>query len=98
LGRLRSLRRSVLDPRIDELLRLFSLWEDRHSPLSSYSKGMRQKILISGALTRQDKVRVGPRSKTLALALIKKIEPTIPTHEKEASEVSSKLEDCKKIR
>jgi len=24
--------------------------EDRHSPLASYSKGMRQKILISGAL------------------------------------------------
>ena len=35
---------------MDEMLRLFSLWEDRHSPLSSYSKGMRQKILLSGAL------------------------------------------------
>ena len=35
---------------MDQMLRLFSLWEDRHSPLSSYSKGMRQKILISGAL------------------------------------------------
>jgi ABC-2 type transport system ATP-binding protein len=35
---------------MDELLRQFSLWEDRHSPLSSYSKGMRQKILLSAAL------------------------------------------------
>jgi ABC-2 type transport system ATP-binding protein len=35
---------------MDEMLRLFSLWEDRHSPLSSYSKGMRQKVLLSGAL------------------------------------------------
>ena len=35
---------------MDQMLRLFSLWEDRHSPLSSYSKGMRQKILLSGAL------------------------------------------------
>ena len=32
------------------MLRLFSLWEDRYSPLASYSKGMRQKILLSGAL------------------------------------------------
>ena len=32
------------------MLRLFSLWEDRYSPLASYSKGMRQKILLSAAL------------------------------------------------
>ena len=50
VGRLRGLRRQVLETRMDELLRLFSLWEDRHSPLSSYSKGMRQKILLSAAL------------------------------------------------
>ncbi len=50
VGRLRGLPRRVLEPRMDELLRLFGLWEDRHSPLSSYSKGMRQKILLSGAL------------------------------------------------
>ena len=50
VGRLRGISRATLEPRIDEMLRLFSLWEDRHSPLSSYSKGMRQKILLSGAL------------------------------------------------
>ena len=50
VGRLRGLPRRVLEPRMDELLRLFALWDDRHSPLSSYSKGMRQKILLSGAL------------------------------------------------
>ena len=49
-GRLRGLRRNVLDPKLDELLRLFGLWEDRHSLLSSYSKGMRQKILLAAAL------------------------------------------------
>ncbi len=49
-GRLHSLPRRSLEPRMDELLRLFGLWEDRHSPLVSYSKGMRQKILISAAL------------------------------------------------
>ena len=35
---------------IDGLLRLFSLHSDRHSPISAYSKGMRQKILFSAAL------------------------------------------------
>ena len=35
---------------MDEFLRAFTLWDDRHSPLSSYSKGMRQKILLSAAL------------------------------------------------
>jgi ABC-2 type transport system ATP-binding protein len=50
VGRLRGLPRSVLEPRMDQMLQLFSLWEDRYSPLSSYSKGMRQKILLSAAL------------------------------------------------
>src|SRR5215470_9296654 len=50
VGRLRGLQRRVLDPKIDEFLRLFSLWDDRHDALSSYSKGMRQKILLSAAL------------------------------------------------
>ncbi len=49
-GRLRGIPRATLEPKIDDFLRLFSLWEDRHCPVSSYSKGMRQKILISAAL------------------------------------------------
>ena len=49
-GRLRGLARGTLEPRMDAMLHLFSLWEDRYSPLSSYSKGMRQKILLSAAL------------------------------------------------
>jgi len=50
VGRLRGIGRRQLEPRVDEMLRLFGLWSDRLSPLSSYSKGMRQKILLSGAL------------------------------------------------
>ena len=49
-GRLHGMRRVELEPKMDELLRLFGLWEDRHSALSAYSKGMRQKILLSAAL------------------------------------------------
>jgi ABC-2 type transport system ATP-binding protein len=58
VGRLRSLPRPVLEPRMHELLRIFGLWDDRHSPLSSYSKGMRQKILLSGALIHNPDVLV----------------------------------------
>ena len=50
VGRLRGLKRGVLEPRMDAMFRLFSLWEDRYTPLASYSKGMRQKVLLSAAL------------------------------------------------
>lgn len=50
VGRLRNLPAKHTGERIDGLLRLFSLHGDRHVPLSSYSKGMRQKILLSAAL------------------------------------------------
>jgi ABC-2 type transport system ATP-binding protein len=49
-GRLRGIPRRVLESRIDESLRLLGLWEERHSSLASYSKGMRQKILLIAAL------------------------------------------------
>jgi len=49
-GRLRGMERTMLDRRMDAMLRLLGLWEDRHSPISSYSKGMRQKILLASAL------------------------------------------------
>src|ERR1039458_4808562 len=50
VGRPRGMPRSVLEPKIDEFLRLFTLWDDRHCLVSAYSKGMRQKILLSAAL------------------------------------------------
>jgi ABC-2 type transport system ATP-binding protein len=50
VGRLRGLDRAILESKIDEFLRLFSLWDDRHCSVSAYSKGMRQKILLSAAL------------------------------------------------
>jgi ABC-2 type transport system ATP-binding protein len=58
VGRLRGLPRRTLEPRMDEMLRLFSLWEDRHTALSSYSKGMRQKILLSAALLHDPDVLI----------------------------------------
>jgi ABC-2 type transport system ATP-binding protein len=35
---------------IDGMLRIFGLYDDRHASISGYSKGMRQKVLISAAL------------------------------------------------
>ena len=37
-------------------MRLFSLHRDRHAPISSYSKGMRQKILLSAALLHNPEI------------------------------------------
>jgi ABC-2 type transport system ATP-binding protein len=50
VGELRCLPRRATATKINELLRLFTLFPNRHVPISSYSKGMRQKILISAAL------------------------------------------------
>src|ERR1700691_1414472 len=50
VGQLRGLPAKATDDKIDGLLRLFSLHSDRHAPVSSYSKGMRQKVLLSAAL------------------------------------------------
>ncbi len=50
VGQLRDLPVQPTADRIDGLLRLLSLHGDRHATLSSYSKGMRQKVLLSAAL------------------------------------------------
>jgi ABC-2 type transport system ATP-binding protein len=50
VGRLRRLPESLLREKIDILMSLFDLDKDMMSPTSSYSKGMRQKVLISAAL------------------------------------------------
>jgi ABC-2 type transport system ATP-binding protein len=50
VGRLRGMPRPVLEPKIDTFLQLFGLFDARFAELHSYSKGMRQKILLSAAL------------------------------------------------
>lgn len=50
VGQLRGIGQRALEDKIANLLRLLSLEEDRHVPISSYSKGMRQKVLLIGAL------------------------------------------------
>jgi ABC-2 type transport system ATP-binding protein len=50
VSQLRNMERRSASERIHGLLRLFGLHGDRDVSISSYSKGMRQKILLSAAL------------------------------------------------
>jgi ABC-2 type transport system ATP-binding protein len=50
MGRLRELPEHVVNEKATDLLKLFSLHLHRHAPLASYSKGMKQRVLISAAL------------------------------------------------
>ena len=50
IGRLRELPARLLDARIAALLDLLGLGDAALQPISGYSKGMRQKVLIAGAL------------------------------------------------
>jgi ABC-2 type transport system ATP-binding protein len=56
MGRLRGIPEARLTRRIDRFLRLFRLDVERHSTLSSYSKGMRQKVLLAAALLHDPKI------------------------------------------
>ena len=50
VGQLRDLPSKVTADKIDGLFRLLALYDDRHLAISSYSKGMRQKVLLAAAL------------------------------------------------
>lgn len=58
VGTLRGIEPQLLAAKSEGLLRLFSLNEHRHSPLASYSKGMRQRVLLSAALLHNPDVIV----------------------------------------
>src|SRR5437870_5108194 len=58
VGQLRHIRTQVLDEKIDRFIELLGLSDDRYLPLSSYSKGMRQKILIAAAVLHDPRIVV----------------------------------------
>ena len=50
VGRLRGMPERALKAKALDFLKVFGLDGDMHAPISSYSKGMRQKVLLSAAL------------------------------------------------
>ena len=50
VGTLRGMPRAALEKKIDAMLEVFSLASARYVPIGSYSKGMRQRILLIAAL------------------------------------------------
>jgi ABC-2 type transport system ATP-binding protein len=58
VGRLRGIAPASLEAKIDRFLRIFGLDSDIHAQLGSFSKGMRQKILLAAALLHNPRVLV----------------------------------------
>ena len=50
IGRLRLLPTGRVDQKANDLLSLLALHTHRHAPISAYSKGMKQRVLIAAAL------------------------------------------------
>ncbi len=58
VGRLRELPEKLIDRRANRMLELFGLQSWRYTPLSSYSKGMKQRVLIASALMHDPKLLI----------------------------------------
>ncbi len=50
VGRLRGLKDRLLKTKIQDFLKVFDLDKDMHASIGTYSKGMRQKVLVTAAL------------------------------------------------
>jgi ABC-2 type transport system ATP-binding protein len=58
MGRLRRLPETQVARKANDLLELFALGSYRHAPIATYSKGMKQRVLISAALLHDPDVLV----------------------------------------
>jgi ABC-2 type transport system ATP-binding protein len=58
VGRLRGLEESDIERKATQLLKLLGLESWRYSPISFYSKGMKQRVLIAAALMHDPKLLV----------------------------------------
>jgi ABC-2 type transport system ATP-binding protein len=50
VGRLRKIKENLLKEKINGFMKVLNLENDMHSPISSYSKGMKQKVLLTSSL------------------------------------------------
>jgi ABC-2 type transport system ATP-binding protein len=58
VGRLRLMQERLIQWKANELLKLLNLDSWQYSPISSYSKGMKQRILIAAALMHDPKLLI----------------------------------------
>ena len=58
IGTLRGMASSLIGRKINALLDLFTLYSHRHASMGSYSKGMRQRILLISALMDNPKLLI----------------------------------------
>jgi ABC-2 type transport system ATP-binding protein len=58
MGRLRELPERAVNAKASDLLQLFSLHSHRHAPLASYSKGMKQRVLIAASLLHDPEILI----------------------------------------
>jgi ABC-2 type transport system ATP-binding protein len=58
VGRLRNMTETLIDLKANRLLSLLGLQSWRHSPISLYSKGMKQRVLIAAALLHDPKLLI----------------------------------------
>ncbi|MDH5688826.1 MAG: ABC transporter ATP-binding protein [Candidatus Bathyarchaeota archaeon] len=81
MGALYDVPSDILPERIDDLLRLFSLYDRRDYLLEGYSRGMKQKVLIAAALIHDPPIlfldeptsMLDPRAALMVKDLIKKL-------------------------
>jgi ABC-2 type transport system ATP-binding protein len=58
VGRLRRLDEALIEAKATRLLKLLSLESWQYSPISTYSKGMRQRVLIAASLLHDPKLLI----------------------------------------
>lgn len=58
IGRLRGMNEALIERKATDLLALLNLQSWQYSPISSYSKGMRQRVLIAAALLHDPKLLI----------------------------------------
>lgn len=85
MGALYDVRRDIFSDRIVDLLKLFSLYDRRDYLLESYSRGMKQKVLLAAALIHDPPIlfldeptsMLDPRAALMVKDLIKKLASTV---------------------